>query len=138
MRVVLDTNAFLSCIGKRSPYRNVFDAFLNARFDLCISTEILLEYEEKFIDFWGVEVAQNLLGVILTSENVVRESPFFHFGLVQGDEDANKFADIYISGGADILVSNDKKILAIDENGFPPVKTMTLQAFSRLLIDKDK
>ena len=138
MRVVLDTNAFLSCIGKRSPYRNVFDAFLNARFELCISTEILLEYEEKFIDFWGIEVAQNLLGVILTSENVIRESPFFHFGLVVGDEDDNKFSDTYVSSGADILVSNDKRVLAIDENGFPPVKTMTLQEFSHLLIETDK
>jgi len=115
----------------------VFDAFLETKFELCISTEILLEYEEKFIDFWGVEVAQNLLGLILASENVIRESPFFHFGLVIGDEDDNKFADIYISGGADILVSNDKKILAIDENAFPPLKTMTLQASSRLLTKKN-
>ncbi len=27
MKVVLDTNCFISCIGKKSPYRNVFDAF---------------------------------------------------------------------------------------------------------------
>lgn len=133
MRVVLDTNAFLSCIGKRSPYRNVFDAFLDAKYGLCVSTEILLEYEEKFTDFWGTEVAQNLLGLILTSENVIRETAFFHFGLVTGDEDDNKFADIYVSSGADLLVSNDKKVLSIDENGFPPVKTMTLQEFSELI-----
>ncbi len=138
MRVVLDTNVLLACIGKRSPYRNVFDAFLDAEYELCISTEILLEYEEKFSDFWGTEVTQNLLGVILTSENVIRESVFFHFGLVEGDEDDNKFADIYVSSGADILVSNDRKVLAIDENGFPPVKTMTLQEFSLLLNEKNQ
>lgn len=138
MRVVLDTNAFLSCIGKRSAYRNGFDAFLSSRYELCVSTEVLLEYEEKFADCWGTEVAQNLLGVILTSENVVRESVFFNFRLIEGDEDDNKFADIYISSGADILVSNDRKVLAIDENGFPPVRTMTLQEFSLLLTENNK
>ena len=29
MKIVLDTNCFISCIGKLSPYRNVFDSFLS-------------------------------------------------------------------------------------------------------------
>ncbi len=48
MKVVIDTNYFLSCIGKNSIHRNVFDAFLDGKFKLCLSTEILLEYEEMF------------------------------------------------------------------------------------------
>jgi len=51
MKIVLDTNCFISCIGKKSPYRNVFEAFLQKRYTLCISSEILLEYEEKFLEF---------------------------------------------------------------------------------------
>ena len=53
MKVVLDTNCFISCIGKTSPYRNVFDGFLQNRYTLCLSSEILLEYEEIFTEFWG-------------------------------------------------------------------------------------
>jgi predicted nucleic acid-binding protein len=66
VKVILDTNCFIGCIGKKSPYRRVFDAFLNLEFILCVSPEILLEYEEKFAEFWGAEVAHNLLGVMLT------------------------------------------------------------------------
>jgi predicted nucleic acid-binding protein len=64
MKVVFDTNCLLSSIGKKSPYRNVFDAFLTNVFIICCSYEILLEYEEKFNHFWGHEVTRNLLGLL--------------------------------------------------------------------------
>ena len=44
MKVVIDTNCLLSCIGKKSLYRNVFDAFLQKRFTLIVNNEIHLEY----------------------------------------------------------------------------------------------
>ncbi len=133
MKIVLDTNSFISCIGKRSPYRNVFDAFLNNQYDLRVSTEILLEYEEKFERFWGEEVTQNLLGVILTSENTSLHDIFYNFHLVQGDLDDNKFSDTYLSASADILVSNDKKLLALNKLEFPPISVVTLEDFSKEL-----
>jgi uncharacterized protein len=52
MKIVIDTNCLLSCIGKKSPYRNVFDAFLESKFIICVSNEIVLEYEETFGRFW--------------------------------------------------------------------------------------
>ncbi len=51
MKVVIDTNCLLSCIGKKSIYRNVFDAFLENKFILCANSEIHLEYEEIFYRF---------------------------------------------------------------------------------------
>ena len=134
MRIVLDTNCFISCIGKKSLYRKVFDAFLNNQFTLCASTEILLEYEEKFTEFWGEEVADNLLGTLLTSENISLHSVFYNFQLVAGDEDDNKFADTYLSSNADILVSNDAQLLALGKNVYPPIKVMTLQKFNELIL----
>ena len=133
MKIVLDTNCFLSCIGKRSPYRNVFDSFLDENYTLCVSTEILLEYEEKFAAFWGKDVTQNLLGVILTAENTSLHDIFYFFHLVQGDADDNKFADTYLSSNADILVSNDKRMLALNQNEFPAIRVITLEDFSAML-----
>lgn len=133
MKVVLDTNCFISCIGKRSPYRNVFDSFLQGKYTLCLSSEVLLEYEEKFLEFWGAEVTANLLGALLTASNTTLHSIFFNFLLVSGDADDNKFADTYLSASADYLVSNDAKLLALRNNSFPTVKVITLQDFSLLL-----
>lgn len=106
---------------------------MDGRFSLCLSTEILLEYEEKFGLFWGNEVSHNLLGVLLTSENISLHVVYFNFHLVQGDADDNKFADIYLSSAADILVSNDSKVLKISENDFPPVTVMSLETFAEYI-----
>ncbi len=69
MKIVIDTNSLLSCIGKKSPYRNVFDTFLENKIIICANTEILFEYEEVLNRFWGVEVTNNLLGLFESSDN---------------------------------------------------------------------
>lgn len=133
MKVVLDTNAFISCIGKRSVYRNVFDAYLSKQYTLCISAEILLEYEEKFFEFWGEDVTQNLLGRLLAGSNTSFHSIYYYFGLAGNDPDDNKFADLYLASNADFLISNDAKLLSLNHLTFPKLKVITLQQFSSML-----
>lgn len=133
MKVVLDTNCFISCIGKQSAYRNVFDAFLRGDIILCFSTEILLEYEEVFMSKWGSDVTQNLLARLVRVENVEYTNIFFNFDAVEKDKDDNKFADVYLSANADLLVSNDASLISLNGKEFPPFHVITLQAFSRML-----
>jgi uncharacterized protein len=137
MKVVLDTNCFISCIGKKSAYRNVFDAFLKKTYTLCLSSEILLEYEEKFVEFWGEEVTTNLMGRLLAGTNTSLYSIYYNFLLVRQDPDDNKFVDTYLAANADYLVSNDKDLLALRNLAYPPVTVITLQAFSDMLRHKE-
>lgn len=132
MKIILDTNCFISCIGKKSPYRNVFDAFLKNQFVLCLSTEILLEYEEIFFEKWGGEVTENLLARIIRASNIELCNPYFGFKL-SGDEDDNKFIDAYISSNADYFVSNDSDIIKLKDNNFPKLDIKTLHEFSLML-----
>jgi predicted nucleic acid-binding protein len=37
--VVIDTNCLLQIIARHSPYRPIWDAFLEGRYDLCVSNE---------------------------------------------------------------------------------------------------
>jgi putative PIN family toxin of toxin-antitoxin system len=133
MKIVLDTNAFISCIGKKSPYRNVFDAYLKKDYIFCVSAEILLEYEEKFLMFWGEEVTENLMGRILAGSNTSFHSIYYNFGLVGNDPDDNKFADVYLASNAAYLVTNDTQLLRLNKLIFPPVVAITLQGFSAML-----
>ena len=133
MKVVLDTNCFISCIGKLSHYRNVFDAFLAGSYILCVSTEILLEYEEIFLKKWGSEVTENLLSRLVRAENIEFATVFFNFNMIDTDTDDNKFADVYIASNADILVSNDTQLLALNRSEFPPFEVISLQSFSSIL-----
>lgn len=133
MKVVIDTNCLLSCIGKKSTYRNVFDAFLQSRYTLCVNTEIHLEYEEMFNRFWGLEVTQNLLALFEMSDNFEQVQISFRFDLIEKDKDDNKFVDTYIASNADFLVSNDSSITILKNNDFPPLTILTLKEFSDFL-----
>jgi putative PIN family toxin of toxin-antitoxin system len=133
LKIVLDTNAFISCIGKKSTYRNVFDALLENKIQLYISSEILLEYEEKFIEKWGIEVTENLFSLLLSLDNVMYKEIFFDFNLVFLDSDDNKFVNTFIASNSDFIVSNDKQILQLNKNEFPQIVVITLQEFSESL-----
>ena len=45
-QVVLDTNCLLMSLPKTSPYRIVWNHFLAGKYVLCVSNEILEEYQE--------------------------------------------------------------------------------------------
>jgi uncharacterized protein len=133
MKIVIDTNCLLSCISKKSPYRNVFDAFLENRRIICVSNEILLEYEEIFDRFWGAEVTNNLLGLFESSDNFEQVIVNYNWQLISKDNDDNKFVDTYIAANADRLISNDSSITGLKNNSFPPLNILRLDEFSLLL-----
>jgi rRNA-processing protein FCF1 len=46
MKIVLDSNILVVAIGQRSRFRPIWQAFLDERYQLILTGEILLEYEE--------------------------------------------------------------------------------------------
>lgn len=136
LKVILDTNSIINCIGYKSRYRNVFDAFLAGKYQIAISSEMLLEYEEIFEKFWNQEVCFNLLSVFARAPNVEFVHIYYQFGLMVNDPDDNKFIDAYIAFTADYIISNDKEILKMNSLDFPPIRILTIQEFSTLLLQK--
>ena len=61
MRIVVDTNVLLVSIGRKSRHNWLFQAFLEERFTLLVSTEILLEYEEIITRRTRPEIAADVL-----------------------------------------------------------------------------
>lgn len=64
LRIVLDTNILIAIIGKKSPFRWIFDCILQGKIVLCVSNEILLEYREVLELKNGAEVAENVTNLI--------------------------------------------------------------------------
>ena len=79
-RIVLDTNCLLQILGARSKYHFLFTEFLAGRFTLCVSTEILFEYEEILRQKASPSAADLFLKVIARSRNVVRKDPYSRLG----------------------------------------------------------
>lgn len=132
-RIVLDTNCLLMSIPKNSPYRIVWDAFLNGEFILCLSNEIVEEYLEILSNKTTVSIAGNVISTILNQHNVELISPHYRFGLIQTDSDDNKFVDCAIIANAEFLVSNDSHFKILEQIPFPKVNLICLKSFTRML-----
>ena len=133
MRVVLDTNIILSSISRYSPYRIIIDSFEKNNFELCITNDILLEYEEKLTEIFSGEVASLFAGALLLKENVLRTDIYFQWNLIKNDADDNKFVDCAVSSGADYLVTNDKDFKEINSIEFPSVAVIDIDEFVSVL-----
>jgi uncharacterized protein len=132
MKVVLDTNVLIASFGKSSPYRKIFDAFLNYHFTLLLSNDVLLEYLEVIQKKTNPVVAENIIMSLLSAENIELHEIFFHWSLIEHDKEDNKFCDLAIAGNADYLVTNDAHFNIVKLNQFPPVNIISATEFLRL------
>ncbi|MDP9230085.1 MAG: putative toxin-antitoxin system toxin component, PIN family [Bacteroidota bacterium] len=133
MKVVIDTNVLISAFGKTSPYRKIFDAFLRYKFVLLLSNEILLEYLEVINRKSNMVVAENIIMLLLTSENIELHEIFFHWNLIENDKEDNKFCDLAIAGNADYLITNDGHFRVVNLSPFPPINIISAEDFLNVL-----
>jgi putative PIN family toxin of toxin-antitoxin system len=135
--VVIDTNCLLQIIARKSPYRPIWDAFLKGRYELCVSNEILDEYQEILGQQITPTIAENIVLLILNQENVQLVDPHFRMGLITADPDDNKFVDCAFAAGADYLVSEDNHFNVLRKTPFPLLNLVTLDEFMQTrLIEK--
>ena len=106
-RIVLDTNCLLMSIPRKSPYRQILLDFLAGKYLLCVSNEVVLEYEEILTRKIGSLVANNIINAILASSNTVFINPQKRYQLIKSDPDDNKFVDCAISANAKYIVTQD-------------------------------
>ena len=127
--VVIDTNCLLQIISRKSPYRPIWDAFLMRHFTLCVSEEILNEYQEILEQQITPTVAENVVMLIMNQENVQLVDPHFRMGIITADPDDNKFVDCAFAAGADYLVSEDCHFRVLHDTPFPKLNLVTLDEF---------
>jgi len=131
--IVLDTNCLLVCIANSSKFHSVWTAFLNEEFRLCVSNEIMTEYEEILARKTSPAFAEMIIHIILNSENVVFVNPSYRFGLIIADPDDNKFVDCAIIANADYIVSQDKHFNVLKTIHFPRVNVIRIEKFIKEL-----
>ncbi len=133
MKIVLDTNVILSSISPHSPYRVIFDKFEKGEYTLCLTTEILLEYEEKLASNFSPKVAELTIGAMLLKSNVQFTEVYFKWQLIYRDLDDNKFIDSAIASNAHYLVTNDKHFNILKSIQFPRIRVLRMTEFIEIL-----
>lgn len=107
-RIVLDTNCLLISIPRKSKYHKIFTDFILGKYILCVSNEIILEYEEILTRKIGHKIAVNILNAILSARNIEYISPQLRYHLIEADPDDNKFVDCAIAANAKYIISQDR------------------------------
>ena len=133
LKVVLDTNIILSSISSKSPYKIIFDKIFSGEIDVFVTTEILLEYEEKIEQNFNEKLAKTTIQSLEILENVINTDIHFQFKLIQDDEDDNKFVDCAIASNVHYLVSNDKHFAILKSINFPKVNVLKIDNFIKIL-----
>ena len=133
MRIVLDTNALIQSIPKRSTYRAVWESIVSGENILCVSNEIIEEYIEILQQLTNNETANVIIEAIVNSPYVEYITPYYRFNLIKADPDDNKFVDCAISANARYIVTNDHHYDVLHNIKFPRVDVIALKDFYEII-----
>lgn len=132
-RFVLDTNSLIQCISPKSKYRKIWDCFLRGEYYLCVSNEILAEYEEILERLAGIKAAKLVIEVIINNPCTQFYTPYFHFNLISADPDDNKFVDCAVVANAKCIVTEDHHYNVLQSCDFPQIDCIGIDEFLRVL-----
>ena len=133
MKIVLDTNCLLHTISSKSRFHCVLTALHHGHYKLCISNDILLEYEEILMRFYPIAIVDRFMNFIFYSTNTIIINPYYKWNLIIADPEDNKFVDCALNAGADYIVTNDKHFNVLKTLDFPPIKIIDIEIFKAII-----
>jgi putative PIN family toxin of toxin-antitoxin system len=133
MRVVIDTNVLINCIGARTNHHAIWQAFLVGKITLFASTDMLLEYEELVLQKYPSNIALDILDILFDADYIKQQEVYYYWNAISVDKDDNKFFDTAIAANADYLVTNDKHFKAAKSLSFPKINIVSADEFLQIL-----
>jgi len=133
LKIILDTNWYVSASINRTSRRRLYDLLINENLTIFYSRELLAEYEsvisrKKFEKYIRQEQVSRFIGLVLT-----RLRPVEIKTLVRLSRDAkdNFLLSMSIDCGANYLVTGDPDLLVLKE--FGKTKVLSMTEFSKLI-----
>ena len=132
MKLVIDTNALISSLSSKSKYHWLIQWLRASKYQLCVSSEIYLEYEEKLKEKYNLMVAEAFLNALKELPNVTNTEVFYNWNLIHEDPDDNKFVDCAVASNVDFIITNNKHFNVLKTIGFPLINVIRLEDFEIL------
>jgi putative PIN family toxin of toxin-antitoxin system len=112
VRVVIDTNVFISGVFFTGPPSRILEAWRDERIRIVVSPDILEEYRRVgdilISQFPGIDIGR-ILELLMNNSEIV--SPESLPDPVCQDPDDDKFLSCALKSGARIIISGDKHLL---------------------------
>jgi len=116
MRVILDTNVFISGIFFSGPPSRILKALADQKFHLVLSQQILDEYqrvsEDLSFKFPSIDIAPII--ELITIHGLFIDTHGYTLPVCE-DPDDNKFIECAVASNCEIIISGDKHLLKLSE-----------------------
>jgi uncharacterized protein len=133
MTVVIDCNILVMCLASRSPYHGIYQSIVHGKFNVAVTIDIMLEYEEVIQQKYGVATARALIALLSELPNVRLIHPHYQWQLIETDVDDNKYCDCAIAGQAAYIVTEDRHFAVLKNIPFPSLTVISIDDFVEML-----
>ena len=133
MNIVLDTNCLLMSLSRRSADYSIWRDVVEGKYTLCVTNEILAEYEEILTQKVGPEIASNVITAILDLPNSKMVQVYYHLRLITADPDDDKFVDCAFKANARYIVTEDHHYDILKQTPFPYIDVVGIDEFIKVL-----
>ena len=133
MKIILDTNVFISGIFFFGPPYEILKAWRNGKFKIVISQEILLEYQrvsEKLNQKFPMINIQTMIDLLTVKADLVI-SPELPIQICKDPED-DKFISCALASNSKIIITGDKHLLNV--NGYEGLEIIRPREFVKKYI----
>ena len=132
IKVVLDTNVFVSSFFGGNPRSSIVDLWKSGKITLCLSRSILDEYVEvlRRIGLQNERELDELLALFARGYHILFtvKTPELH--VVEDDPDDNKFIECAVVLKADFVIAGDKALRAVKD--YMGIKIVTPKEFLKM------
>ena len=129
MKIILDTNVFISGIFFSGPPSQILKEWQNKRFQIVLSESILSEYkrvaDELSYKYPKVDIAPII--ELVTIHGQLIDTGGIDISICE-DPDDNKFIECAIAGKCDIIVSGDRHLIKLA--GYEGISVLRPREFS--------
>ena len=133
MDIVLDTNCLLMSLSRRSRYYPIWRGFVDGKYSLCITNDILAEYEEILTQKVGPQITSNIIQALLDLPNTKMVQVYYHLHLITADPDDDKFVDCAFKANARYIVPQDHHYDVLRNIPLPKIEVVDIDEFLNIL-----
>lgn len=131
LRVVLDTNVFVSALFGKGPPARLYDAFKEGRFCLVSSHTLIAELADVLLrPELGIPAVDVKTAFRILRRRALILRPRVRVTACRDPKD-DRVLECAVAGGAEVLVTGDRDLLALDP--FRGIRIVTPSAFLRRL-----
>ena len=82
MTVVIDCNVLVMCLTSRSPWHIIYQSLIAGKYNLAITDEIVLEYEEIIQKKYGITTSNAFISLLSELPNVFYLNTYYRWQLI--------------------------------------------------------